>query len=196
MLFDKLLVWTPCLMHKCVCIWRYMLQNYNYKLHFQNFFIYNIPHVSIGTLAVENLDVCTTCDPWDNNIQLTMVKDRRQQIYPNIVQCLTLTFVDCHRKCHSNRKLTTMQKKWPISPRGGHDLRGAPPLARLGMPFLDNDTCAEGGGGYLFLPWFFFLVWCHPWMDDGMDGWRDGWMDGWVTWKSFTKNNHNIFYCM
>jgi hypothetical protein len=31
-----LLVWTPCLMHMCVCIWRYILQNYNYKLHFQN----------------------------------------------------------------------------------------------------------------------------------------------------------------
>jgi hypothetical protein len=30
------LVWTLCLMHKCVCIWQYILQNYNYKLHFQN----------------------------------------------------------------------------------------------------------------------------------------------------------------
>jgi len=29
------LVWTPCLMHRCVCIWQYILQNYNYKLHFQ-----------------------------------------------------------------------------------------------------------------------------------------------------------------
>jgi hypothetical protein len=26
-------------------------------------YINNISHVSIGTLAVENLDVCTTCDP-------------------------------------------------------------------------------------------------------------------------------------
>jgi hypothetical protein len=50
--------WTSCL------IW-----------HFQNLFIYHIPHVFLETLAIENLDVCTACDPWDNNIQLTMVKD-------------------------------------------------------------------------------------------------------------------------
>jgi len=60
-----------------------------YKLHFQNLFIYNIPHVSIGTLATENLDVCIACDPWDSNIQLTMRIDRRQQIYPNIVQLVS-----------------------------------------------------------------------------------------------------------
>jgi hypothetical protein len=64
------LVWISSLMHKCVCIWRYVLQNYNYNLHFQNLFIYHIPHVSIGTLGTENLDVCTTCDPWNSNIQL------------------------------------------------------------------------------------------------------------------------------
>ncbi len=39
--------------------------------------IYHISHVSIGTLAAENLDFCTACDPWDSNIQLTMVKDWR-----------------------------------------------------------------------------------------------------------------------
>jgi hypothetical protein len=66
----KTLVWTPCLMHKCVCIWWYILQNYNYKLHFQNLFVYHIPHGFIGTLVVESLDVCIACDPWDNNIQL------------------------------------------------------------------------------------------------------------------------------
>jgi hypothetical protein len=60
-----------------VCVWRYILQNYNYKLHFQNLSTYHIPHVSIETLAAENLDVCTACDRWDSNIQLTMVKDRR-----------------------------------------------------------------------------------------------------------------------
>jgi hypothetical protein len=37
-----ILVWTPCLMHRCVCIWQYILQNYNYKLHFQNLSIYHI----------------------------------------------------------------------------------------------------------------------------------------------------------
>jgi hypothetical protein len=59
--------------HKFVCIWRYILQNYNYKLLFQNLLIYDISHVSIGTLVVENIDVCTTCDreittynwPWE-----------------------------------------------------------------------------------------------------------------------------------
>jgi len=84
-----ILVWTLCLMHRCVCIWRYILQNYNYKLHFQNLFIYDIPHVSIGTLAAENLDVCTACDPWDSNIQLTMGIDWRWQIYPNVVQLVS-----------------------------------------------------------------------------------------------------------
>jgi hypothetical protein len=76
-------------MHRCVYIWQYILQNYNYKLHFQNLFIYNIPHVSMGTLAAENLDVCTACDPRDNNIQLTMKIDRRQQMYPNVVQLVS-----------------------------------------------------------------------------------------------------------
>ncbi len=50
--------------------------------------------------------------------------DRRWQIYRNVVQCLTLTLVDCDRKCHSNRKLTTTQNKWPISLEGGHDDAG------------------------------------------------------------------------
>jgi hypothetical protein len=76
-------LFSPCLMHRCVCIWQYILQNYNYKLHFQNLFIYDIPHVSMGTLAAENLDVCTAGDSWDSNIQLTMGIDRRRQIYPN-----------------------------------------------------------------------------------------------------------------
>jgi len=64
----SLLVWTSCLMHRCVCIWQYILQNYNSKIHFQNLSIYHILHVSIGTLAAENLDVCIAYDPWDNNI--------------------------------------------------------------------------------------------------------------------------------
>jgi hypothetical protein len=43
-----LLVWTPCLMHRCVCIWRYILQNYNYILHFQNLSIYHIARFFLG----------------------------------------------------------------------------------------------------------------------------------------------------
>ncbi len=78
----------PCMMPSMgstgVCIWRYIFQNYNYKLHFQNLSIYHIPHVSIGTLAAENLDVCTACDPWDSNIQLTMGKDQRRLLPPHL----------------------------------------------------------------------------------------------------------------
>jgi len=65
---------------------------------------------------------------------------------------------------------------------------GCPPLG-LGMPFLDSNTCAEGGGVFIFAR-VFFLVWCHPWMNDK----TDGWMDGRVTWKSFTKSKHDILY--
>ncbi len=39
---------NPCLMQRCVCIWWDIVQNYNYKLHFQNLSIYHIPHISIG----------------------------------------------------------------------------------------------------------------------------------------------------
>jgi hypothetical protein len=36
----------------------------SFYFFFRNYlFIYDIPHVSIGTLAAENLDVCATCDP-------------------------------------------------------------------------------------------------------------------------------------
>ncbi len=45
---DGWTVWTPCLMHKCVCIWWYILQNYNYKLHFQNLSIYHIARFFLG----------------------------------------------------------------------------------------------------------------------------------------------------
>ncbi len=149
-------------MHKSVCIWQYILQNYNYKLHFQNLSIYHIPHVFIGTLIAENFDVCTACDPWDSNIQLTMVKDRRWQIYP---------------QCHSNRKLTTIliSKSWGWPPPGP------------GMPFLDSDTCA--GEGYLFLSGFSSLYdVIHGWMM----GWMDRWMKkaSWkTTTTSFTICN-------
>ncbi len=66
-------VWTPCLMHWCVCIWWYILQNYNYKLHFQNLFIYNILHVSMGTSPLKILmfallgtpEIATYSWPWE-----------------------------------------------------------------------------------------------------------------------------------
>ncbi len=55
---------------------------------------------------------------------MTMGIDRRWQIYPNVVQCLTLTLVDCDRKCQSIRKLTTTQNNWPMSLGGAHDDAG------------------------------------------------------------------------
>jgi hypothetical protein len=54
-LLCPVLVWTLCLMHRCVCIWRYILQNYNYKLHFQNLSIYHIPHVFMGPWSLKIL---------------------------------------------------------------------------------------------------------------------------------------------
>ncbi len=164
----------------CVCIWWYILQNYNYKLHFQNLYIYHILHVSIGTLAIENLDVCTACDPWDSNIQLTMIKDRRRQIYPNIVQC------------------------WVCCWYWYQNLGGALPEA--GHAFPRQRHLRRGAGGFIYFCHGFLLC-MMPSMDgwwdgrmDGwtdhlmlsMDGWRDRWMDGRVTWKNFMKNDHNV----
>jgi hypothetical protein len=114
--------------------------------------IYHIPHVSIRTLANENLDVCTACDLWDSNIQLTMGKDRRWQIYVGFVADVDI--------------------KW-----------GAPPLGPS-MPFLDSDTCAEGGG-YLFLPGFSSLY-------DAIHGWMTGWMDGWKASRKRTTTSFTI----
>jgi hypothetical protein len=142
-----LLVWTLCLIRMCVCIWRYILQNYNYKLHFQNLSIYHIPHVFIGTLAAENLDLCTACDPRDSNIQLTMVKDYRRQIYP---------------KCHSNRKLMTIliSKSW-----------GCPPLG-AGHAFPRQRHMRRGVGVIYFCQ--DFLPCMMPSIDGWRDGWMDG----------------------
>jgi hypothetical protein len=50
-------------MHKCVCIWRYILQNYNYRLHFQNLSIYHIARIFLGEfifiVSTWNLFFCT-----------------------------------------------------------------------------------------------------------------------------------------
>ncbi len=72
--------------------------------------------------------------------------DRRRQIYPNVVECLTLTLVDCDRKRHSNWKLTTTQNKWPISPGGGHDDAGYEHTFANIVPYDDlcfNDTLTQ-----------------------------------------------------
>jgi hypothetical protein len=126
--------------------------------------IYYILHVSIETLATENLDVCTACDPWDSNIPLTMGKDQRQQIYVGFVADQNLGGASpWGRACLSWRATHAQKGVLFISAR-------CPPLG-LGMPFLDSDTGAEGGGGvYLFLPGFSSLYDAiHGWMTRRID---------------------------
>jgi hypothetical protein len=62
---------------------------------------------------------------------------------------------------------------------------GCPPLG-LGMPFLDSDTCAKGGGGYLFLPGFSSLY-------DAIHGWMTGRMDGWKASRKTTTTSFTIW---
>jgi hypothetical protein len=130
-------------MHRCVCIWRYILQNYNYKLHFQNLSIYHIPHVSIGTRVAENLDVCTDCDLWDSNIQLTMGKDWRKYMLGLL--------------------LILISKSWGCPHLGpGMPFLHKDTFARAG----------RGCWGYLFLPGFSFLYDAiHGWMTGRMNEW-------------------------
>jgi hypothetical protein len=129
-------------MHKCVCIWWFILQNYNYKLHFQNLFIYHIPHVSIGPWLLKILmfallvtrEIATYNWPWEKT------GDSKYML---------------------GLLLILISKSWGCPP---------PPLGP-GMPFLDSDTCTEGGVIY-FCPGFL------PSMMSSMDGWQAGWMDG------------------
>ncbi len=61
-------------------------------------------------------------------------------------QCLTLTLINCHRKCHSNRKLMTTQNKWPINLGGGHDDAGCEHTFANIVPYDDlrfNDTLTQ-----------------------------------------------------
>jgi len=59
--------------------------------------------------------------------------------------------------------LILISKSWGFPPPGP------------GMPFLDNNTCAKRGGGYLFLPGFSSLYDAiHRWMMGRKDGWMDG----------------------
>ncbi len=153
-------------MHRCMCIWQYILQNYNYKLHFQNLSIYHIhiSHVFIETLAVENLDVCTACDWWDSNIQLTMVKDRRWQIYPNVVQFSG--FLGAHQGVFDPFALILITD---------------PPGAGYAFP---RQRHMRRGRGLFISARVFFPVWCYPWMDDGTN---DG-TDEKASWKTTTTS--------
>ncbi len=84
-------------------------------------------------------EIATSSWPWDSNIQLTVRKDWRRQIYVGFVADIDIKIL------------------------------GVPPLGP-GMPFLNSNTCA-GGGGWLFISaGVFFPVRCHLWMDDETNG--------------------------
>jgi hypothetical protein len=70
---------------------------------------------------------------------------------------------------------------WPF----WSDINIRPPLG-LGMTFLDSDTCAEGGGVYLFMPGFSSLY-------DAIHGWMMGRMDGWM--ESFILSMTSFIIC-
>jgi hypothetical protein len=58
-----------------------------------------------------------------------------------------------------------------------------------GQACLSYTATHVQGGGYLFLPGFFFMY-------DAIYGWMAGWMDKSCDKKSFMKNNHDVFYYM
>jgi hypothetical protein len=65
-------------MHRCVCVF----DGTYYKITSTNYISKTSLHTTFrmypsGPWLLKNLDVCTACDSWDNNIQLTMVKDWR-----------------------------------------------------------------------------------------------------------------------
>ncbi len=66
------------------------------------------------------------------------------------------------------------------------NLGGAP--SGPGMPFLDSDTCAEGGVIYFYQG---FL----PCMMPSMDGWWDGWMDWWMEKASRKTTTMSFTIC-
>jgi hypothetical protein len=138
------LVWTPCLMHRCV-YFTVHIQNYNYKLHFQNLSIYHISHVSIWTLAAENLDVCTACDPW-------LMSEIATYSWP------------WEKTRDSKYMFGLLLIYWY------QNLEGAPPGPGHAFPW-QRHMC-RGRGGLFISVRLFFPVWCHPRMDDGMDGWK------------------------
>ncbi len=68
-------------------------------------------------------------------------------------------------------KFWCLHSLWPVRQQHTADHGNTPERPGPGMPFLDSDTCTEGG---LFIfARVFFPVWCNPWMDDGTDGWME-----------------------
>jgi hypothetical protein len=65
---------------------------------------------------------------------------------------------------------------------------GVPPALGPGLPFLDSDTGAERGGGYLFLSGFSSLY-------DGIHGWMTRWMGGWMKKASLKTTTTSFTIC-
>jgi hypothetical protein len=131
-------------MHRCVCIWRYILQNYNYKLHFQNLSIYDIPHVSVGTLWLLKILM----------FALLMTHETARYNWPwektgNSKYMLGLLLI-------------LISKSWGCPPGAGHP-----------FPRQWHMRRGEGDAIYLFLPGFSSLYDAiHGWMMGWMDGWK------------------------
>jgi hypothetical protein len=134
---SSVLVWTPCLMHRCVDLTVHIT-----KLQLQITFskpLY-IPHSTCihGTPVIENLDVCTACDPWDSYLNIQLI-------------CWV-----CYWYWYQN-------------------LRGGPPGAGRALPRQQH---MRRGGLFIYVR-VFFLIWCHPWMNDETNGWMKK-----VSWKT------------
>lgn len=68
---------------------------------FKYFPVYHILSVCVLFVDVSispytNPQSCSTCDPRNCNIKLAMAENRFWQVYSYTVECLALTFVDCH----------------------------------------------------------------------------------------------------
>ncbi len=135
-------------------IWRYILQNYNYKQHFQTslYITFRMYPKSQFARHYDELLVAAEGLP-------------KLPKHYDAVHMHTYVLVCLWALCGEymfGLLLILMSKSW-VCPPG------------QGMPFLQSDTCAEEGRVYLFLPGFSSLY-------EAIHGWMTGWMDGRVTW--------------
>jgi hypothetical protein len=124
-----------------------------------------------GTLAAENLDVCTACDSWDSWPWGKIGDDKYMLL-------VTREIAD-----HGER-LEMTNICWVCCWYWYQNLGGAPPLGAGHVFLRQQHMCRRG---YLFLRGFSSLY-------DAIHGWMTGWMDGWM--ESFNKTNHDVLYYM
>ncbi len=148
------LVWTSCLMHRCVHVTVHIT-----KLQLQTTFPKPLYISHSACIHWDpgrwKFDVCTACVtheiatyrwPWEK------IGDDKYML---------------------GLLLILISKSW-----------GCPPLGR-GMTFVDSNTCAEGRGGYLFLPGFSSLY-------DIIHGWMTGRTDGCKASRKTTTTSFTI----